>query len=407
MSVPARSNAFANDVFYEQRVSKTKTIYASGATHTSQSALSQVVHDCERRNYTSNPLRDIGGIPNIRPCAGYQRKVTDMRHRPETLTETRNYTGTNPNAIVGYDREKWYNPSISSFQPPGWTSAGFAAFDVGYVNELEVKALNKLGDQRANLGEAIAQGKQALNLVGSSTIDLCEALLHLRRGNPREAARRLGIHPSRISERYIQYEYGWKPLMSDIYGSVGLLQEILEDDSRLPIISASSSRHDSRDYPVTLKEWRPNGKLNASMTTTVSFTAKLDNWYDRRVNQAGLANPVSLGWDLIPFSFVIDWVVPVGQVLQAMTATSGLTFLYGYKHVVVNYNGTAKRSIASPPSGFYRTSEEPASVEVNGFGFRRSAYGGFPRPKPYIRSPFTTDKAVKALALIDLLTRRR
>ena len=45
------------------------------------------------------------------------------------------------------------------------------------------------------------------------------------------------------------------------------------------------------------------------------------------LQQLGIANPASVVWELIPFSFVIDWVFDVGTFLDAFTAFMGCTVL--------------------------------------------------------------------------------
>jgi len=45
--------------------------------------------------------------------------------------------------------------------------------------------------------------------------------------------------------------------------------------------------------------------------------------------QTGFTNPLNLGWELLPFSFVVDWFVGIGPYLEARSAWDGLTFVDG------------------------------------------------------------------------------
>jgi hypothetical protein len=45
--------------------------------------------------------------------------------------------------------------------------------------------------------------------------------------------------------------------------------------------------------------------------------------------QTGFTNPVNLAWELLPFSFVVDWFLPIGPYLEALSAFDGLTLLDG------------------------------------------------------------------------------
>ncbi len=53
-------------------------------------------------------------------------------------------------------------------------------------------------------------------------------------------------------------------------------------------------------------------------------------------NNLGLANPAIVVWELIPFSFVVDWFVTVGQFLENGSAWLGLTVTKPY----TTYGGT-------------------------------------------------------------------
>jgi len=45
--------------------------------------------------------------------------------------------------------------------------------------------------------------------------------------------------------------------------------------------------------------------------------------------QTGFTNPINLAWEILPFSFVVDWFLPIGPYLEAFTAFDGLEFVDG------------------------------------------------------------------------------
>lgn len=44
--------------------------------------------------------------------------------------------------------------------------------------------------------------------------------------------------------------------------------------------------------------------------------------------QLGLLNPEIVAWELLPFSFVADWFIPIGSYLEARSITKMVTGLY-------------------------------------------------------------------------------
>jgi hypothetical protein len=54
------------------------------------------------------------------------------------------------------------------------------------------------------------------------------------------------------------------------------------------------------------------------------FSGRLSNPSLAQLNGTGLLNPALLYWELMPYSFVVDWFIPVGDVLASLTAGLGL-----------------------------------------------------------------------------------
>lgn len=49
-----------------------------------------------------------------------------------------------------------------------------------------------------------------------------------------------------------------------------------------------------------------------------------DQSHFKTFQQIGLTNPLLLGWELIPFSFVADWFIQVGDYLETLDALIGV-----------------------------------------------------------------------------------
>lgn len=47
------------------------------------------------------------------------------------------------------------------------------------------------------------------------------------------------------------------------------------------------------------------------------------------LNQLGLTNPVEVVWELVPYSFVVDWFLDVGGWVSSLSAAVGVTFVEG------------------------------------------------------------------------------
>jgi hypothetical protein len=51
-------------------------------------------------------------------------------------------------------------------------------------------------------------------------------------------------------------------------------------------------------------------------------------------SQLGFVNPAAIAWELVPFSFVVDWFVNVGEFLNNFTDLWGLTVTDPYTSIL-------------------------------------------------------------------------
>jgi hypothetical protein len=140
-------------------------------------------------------------------------------------------------------------------------------------------------------------------------------------------------------------------------------------------------------------------------TVICELGAVLDNPSLAYLNTFGLINPLSIAWELVPWSFAIDWFVPVGKTLEAVTATVGLIFNGGRitehrKYVTVRNYVPGRRTA-------WRVCENTGNYIEEGFGFSRTALTAFPHPMFYADlTPYSTTRALNALALVHGLTHK-
>lgn len=119
--------------------------------------------------------------------------------------------------------------------------------------------------------------------------------------------------------------------------------------------------------------------------------------------QTGFTNPVNLAWELLPFSFVVDWFLPIGPYLETLSQWDGLEFLDGYQT-----NFLRKRSLGRTYfSGKYKASSE--GWHTDRYGLYSSSWIKHTRVRllsfpgahlPELRSGLSTTHALNSLALL-------
>lgn len=79
----------------------------------------------------------------------------------------------------------------------------------------------------------------------------------------------------------------------------------------------------------------------AYVTVTSKIFATVDNADLLARSQLGMTKSDLLlaAWEVVPFSFVLDWALPIGDFIEANLATQGLKFRSGYTSIRVRELG--------------------------------------------------------------------
>lgn len=176
----------------------------------------------------------------------------------------------------------------------------------------------------------MAQGKQSWEMIATRTMQLVRAFKHLRRGNLGGFAAELSLDSNVVRRRmtrkraiqnpsgaWLEFTFGWSPLIGDIYNAVDVLQ------TAFPTVPIRGSATDSRS---TTQVFRPNWYRLTTAKAQCRLVADLvvTNPNLLLANQLGLLNPAAVVWDLVPFSFVVDWFLPVGKFIRTFNDQAGL-----------------------------------------------------------------------------------
>lgn len=305
-----------------------------------------------------------------------------------------------------------------------YQSIDVGTFNLGYIypsrsnNDLDIltarsiaKLLSGLKDQDVNVGVAVAEGRQTINLIAENAKKLAKSAFSLRKGDFAGAARELGLFPkgkkrkpssatNSLAQNWLELQYGWKPLLSDIYGAAQFLakQGNLSNRNRIQSQSTKTENFSSQSetaLEVVSDRW--------SMVHTVKYVVYFSEPLGGNPPVAlGLTNPLAIAWELVPFSFVVDWFLPVGTYLGNLDATSGLVFVRGCKTEF--WKGISQRMEVgkSYVSGSHRISLiKRFKKNWESVYCKRTKLNGFPSNKlPSFKNPFSGFHVANATALL-------
>jgi hypothetical protein len=258
-------------------------------------------------------------------------------------------------------------------------------------NQCVTEALARLNEGKVNVATMLGESIRSANMIADAAGDLFSLLLAVKRGGrglkyPRDISKSL-------ASGWLAWNYGWKPLANDLYT---IANEWNTPTPQAMVLSSSRTIRGKRGNTSNTAGWF-NRSQSVDVRVQCKLFATLDSSFAASARRIGMANPLQLGWEFVPYSFVVDWALPVGTFLEALNAHVGLTFLSGYTSRRYVSKVTGSRDLPSGAKGV------PLTLSYETLEFSRTKLGNFPRPVPYARNPFSTNRVVSALALFRQL----
>lgn len=253
------------------------------------------------------------------------------------------------------------DPSTYKSTSDVWYGMTQAQVDNTY-NRAYAKFIDKINDT-ADMGTNLAEHEQAKKMITSRLIQLARFSNALRRFRFGDAANALGISRSKLSQlslrkaaksfgnNWLEFHFGWSPLIGDIWTGMNIVT------SGLPPFNVKA-RHSSDEV---VNEVLFNSQTHKYFRGTkyhegweLRAQVEVDNPNLWLAGRLGLVNPASLAWELVPFSFVADWFVNVGDVIRSYTDTIGLRLLYPSRTEFRQVQHTETELMMPPQYASYR-----------------------------------------------------
>jgi hypothetical protein len=254
----------------------------------------------------------------------------------------------------------------------GFTNLADTPFSSNDDLRLYSKLIKDVKGHSFNLGVNLGQLNQTTSMLASNLSKLGHAALALKRGNFAAAARQLGARPrgtrlkgTDVSGRWLELQYGWMPLIGDSYEAMKAFEAISQGPRK-------------KTFRTSIKsEVKGNCAQAGGANATADVQHKKYIQYEMSEEldvqrQLGLLDPASVLWELTPWSFVIDWFIPIGTYLDVLNQ-------------IPNFKGRFLFTTVSKVSGVYDWSLPPG---VDDRGTVADVKDGLWHFDSYIAKPF-------------------
>lgn len=271
---------------------------------------------------------------------------------------------------VSYRQRRPYNTNLPHFLNKGaalgpgnnqrrkgseWRAHGELAEDDPLTVRAYAAAYSKLVDQLgepAGIGITLAQWKQAEGMVTARVKQLTRFTRAVIRRDPIGAWRELGFSVRKdeiawwrrrhglsykLSDLWLEFWFGWKPAVQDIYTAC----EVFDRPLPMRFYKGARTMTDYNRVMQTGEEQFSRRLVFTEVKSRVSLGVpiRIANANMYLMNQFGILNAGLIAYDAIPWSFVADWVWNVSSWLGSFTDLAGLEAGMGYKSVKTTVRG--------------------------------------------------------------------
>lgn len=254
------------------------------------------------------------------------------------------------------------------------------------VSQVSYKALLRMYDEipsaTSNLALLYAERKSTMEGLTQALSGIVKCMREVRKGKVPE----MFMNSSELKNRkkftgaWLNYTYGIAPFAADIYG-------IANTDPIAQIVYCKGKATVPREF--SSDKYMAGGWYSR----TYKFGLSLKEPLTASLAQTGMLNPALIAWELTPFSFMADWLLPVGPYLEMLTATSGYNKHPGSITSVWKYEGSAWSNASSATHDVYMREITRILTE-------------FPSPPlPRFKNPVSPVHALNALSIIHQFTK--
>lgn len=204
----------------------------------------------------------------------------------------------------------------------------------------------------------------------------------------------------------LTWVYGWKPLIEDFYGVLDEgLRSYINQYQTYNAVSKSSHTYECEGLVEAGGDNLAPFRVTRKETCRVSVTLDTNN-LPGMANWTSL-NPASIAWEVLPFSFVIDWFIDVGSTLRSIETAMlyNRAFKTGFVSRIVVNRGESAGGLSKYT---YYSLFATGHWTFTSVDFNRTVLSSFPiRTLPSVNLGLSSPRLFNACALLTQFLGKR
>lgn len=212
--------------------------------------------------------------------------------------------------------------------------AGIVDITENEENLLNTSVDAKIGSGISQLYVTLAESRKTLNMIARGMHFLrrplsdAKNILRLTREDLRTPAGRNRLL-DKAGDLWLEGRYGWRPFVFEVMG----MTETLLKGGRSARYTARGSLSRKGSFSVSHRDFAQVfsvgalGSFGIDVDVNCSYECRVGTTVDYKIDTQdnlrfllGVYDPLGSTWELVKFSFVIDWFLNIGDVLQSLQA---------------------------------------------------------------------------------------
>jgi len=230
-------------------------------------------------------------------------------------------------------------------------------------NEIAYRLNEKARNTTFNMGVFLGEFPETLGFITGAVRAIAGSIRDVQKGKFRQSLERLSSartvsNTERVADvatsSWLGWSYGVRPLLSDVQdAAVQAAKWMLREPRPLVVRTHQEDSGYGRGISPSGVRWENRCRFTRSVQAKMYF--EVDRPLQDVGRILGLTNPVSILYNLTPYSFVLDWFVPVGRWIESVYPPQGLRLKGG--HTYTKVRGAAWQSTdINPPFAEWHTS---------------------------------------------------
>lgn len=217
-----------------------------------------------------------------------------------------------------------------------------------------------------------------------------------------------------ILQDWLTFQFAVKPLVYDVQDAGAALSYWLFERGNPLRVTYKAGHTDEWQVSASFG-FSINMYTNRAVTTRSKYVAQASCHFsllfevqpgtDRTIQQLGLNNPYSVAWELVQFSWMVDYVLGVGDWIKSMAKLDGLSFVEGCRSELLKLRSEGSRPDVQVASASSTSVKGAVFLECG--RFKRTVLAGPPGPAllPLFRNKMGIGQLANTLSALAVRAR--